>query len=112
MKAEMTVDGMDASRARLERAKQNTLVETNAQAIAETLRQLRAAPEVHRRRWVWELIQNAADARDAEKKTNKITVEVTGEAVVFKHDGAAFDEEELSHLIYHGSTKQADPTKK
>lgn len=106
------MDGINASRDRLERAKQNTLVETNAQAIAETLRQLRAAPEIHRRRWIWELIQNAADARDAEKKTNKIQIDVTGEAVVFKHDGAAFDEEELSHLIYHGSTKQADPTKR
>ncbi len=106
------VDEIGTSRDRLERAKQNTLVETNAQAIAETLRQLRAAPEIHRRRWIWELIQNAADARDAEKKTNKIQIQVTGDAVVFKHDGAAFDEEELSHLIYHGSTKQADPTKR
>lgn len=108
----MTVNRGHASHERLELAKQTTLVETNAQAIAETLRQLRAAPEIHRRRWIWELIQNAADAHDATKKTNKIEIVATDEGIVFKHDGAAFDEDELSHLIYHGSTKQADPTKR
>jgi hypothetical protein len=108
----MGPNGIKASRERLERAKQNTLVETNAQAIAETLRQLRAAPEIHRRRWIWELIQNAADACDSAKGINKVQIEAGPQKLTFRHDGAAFDEDELSHLIYHGSTKQADPTKK
>src|SRR5206468_398729 len=30
----------------------------------------------------------------------------------FRRDGAPFDDSELSHLIYHGSTKQDDETKK
>jgi hypothetical protein len=35
-------------RKKLVAAKGRTLVQTNAQAIAETLRQLRAAPDIHR----------------------------------------------------------------
>src|SRR6267378_2688563 len=105
-------DKIEASRRRLERAKNNTLVETNAQAIFETLRQLRAARDIHRRRWIWELIQNAADATDEAKGKNRIEIEISTRSLIFQHDGSPFDENELSHLIYHGSTKQADPKKK
>lgn len=98
-------------RKRLDQAKKRTLVQTNAQAIAETLRQLRAAPDIHRRRWIWELIQNAADAA-RENRRNRIRVEVGTNRVIFRHDGAPFDDSELSHLIYHGSTKQDDESKK
>jgi hypothetical protein len=106
------VEEIEAFRRKLERAKQNTLVETNAQAISETLRQLRASRNIHQRRWIWELIQNAADATDVSKGKNRIEINLSERSLVFRHDGAPFDEDELSHLIYHGSTKQADPTKK
>src|SRR5213596_2620336 len=97
---------------RLERTKAITLVETNAQAILEILRQLRALREVHRRRWIWELLQNAADATDLAKGKNKVRIDVNQHKFRFEHDGAPFDDREISHLIYHGSTKQGDPTKK
>jgi hypothetical protein len=97
---------------RLEKAKENTLVASNAQAIAENLQNLKAFPDTHRRRWIWELLQNAADASDAATAKNRVFIRVDSDKLIFSHSGAPFNSDEISHLIYHGSTKQEDESKK
>jgi len=59
---------------RLERDKKETLVETDAQAIYENLTKLREFHSENRRRWVWELLQTAADACDPEVGKNRVHI--------------------------------------
>jgi hypothetical protein len=96
----------------LEAARNETLVETNAQAIFENLRKLGAFHAVHRRRWIWELLQNAADATDATTGKNRVRINAEAEKMSFSHCGSAFSPREISHLIYHGSSKQGDDSKR
>lgn len=54
-------------------------------------------------------MQNARDA-SVDYDTNLIAcIELQDDELVFKHNGRGFTEEEIAHLIYHGSTKQEDP---
>ena len=59
-------------------------------------------------RWVWELLQNARDtSRNTDTKLIA-SVEYTDGEIVFQHNGAKFENKEVAHLIYHGSTKTED----
>ena len=89
-------------------ARLKTFAETNAQGVFGNLRDLRAASATHRRRWVWELLQNAADAASPVSGKNRVRIDLEQGKVKFRHDGAAFNSEQITHLIYHGSTKQGD----
>jgi hypothetical protein len=93
----------------LNQAKSDVLAETNAQTVLENLEKLHAHFGTHRKRWIWELLQNAADAAVG---TNNVEVTLESDAITFAHNGATFTTEEVTHLIYHGSTKQEDDTKK
>ncbi|WP_139129199.1 ATP-binding protein, partial [Paenibacillus nuruki] len=57
-----------------------------------------------RRRWIWELIQNASDCTPEGKKIN-ISVEVTEDEIHFSHDGIPFSYENLFSLITQISAK-------
>jgi hypothetical protein len=95
----------------LERDKSKALLKSNAQTIFQDLTKLRAVPEGPSR-WVWELLQNACDAVDRTRGVNRVRIEFGGGKMRFMHNGAAFTGEEVTHLIYHGSTKQEDEGKK
>lgn len=62
-------------------------------------------PEDVRKRWIWELLQNALDARG----TNDIIAEVRYNAskgeLVFLHNGHGFEADEILHLIKGGTSK-------
>ena len=62
-------------------------------------------PEDVRKRWIWELLQNALDARG----TNDIIAEVRYNAskgeLVFLHNGRGFEADEILHLIKGGTSK-------
>jgi hypothetical protein len=79
------------------------LNETVAQDIFRELKDLRANLDTHGKRWVMELIQNALDV-STEQGVN-VRIDLDGKRLVFSHNGRSFTEEELIHLIYHGSTK-------
>lgn len=61
--------------------------------------------------WVWELLQNALDAICPDKSV-KVQISWDGETLAFRHNGDAFDPNEISHLIYHGTTKYRDSKKR
>ena len=61
-----------------------------------------------RKRWIWELLQNARDARN--RNGNKLIVEVEycpDEKLVFLHNGRGFKPNEIAHLIKSGTTKNS-----
>ena len=62
-----------------------------------------------RKRWIWELLQNARDARDP--NGNKLIVEVeyrTEEKLIFLHNGRGFKPNEIAHIVKSGTTKDSD----
>ena len=80
--------------ASLDRTKDRVMVGNNAHTIFEHLKSLENDPK-NRQRWIWELMQNAQDAN-----ANSITVEFEGNEVSFSHNGLAFTEDNITHLIF------------
>lgn len=60
--------------------------------VAKRLRSLNQPTDNDRRRWVWELIQNAKDsiAGDPQRSTVNIRIEIDGDTVRFRHNGNPF----------------------
>lgn len=65
--------------------------------------------ELKRRRWIWELIQNANDCSNG--KPIDISIDVDNNSVVFSHNGSCFTYENLVDLITQISTKIKDEDK-
>lgn len=61
-----------------------------------------------RRRWIWELIQNASDCIPKDGKININISLIDEEVVEFNHDGIPFNYENLIDLITQISSKQSD----
>ena len=87
----------------LNAVKDRVLTENTAQSVLKNLQNLRSNQAHFRTRWIWELLQNARDAKAVD-----VSVRYDEDKVVFRHDGNSFTSEEVTHLIYHGSTKLED----
>ena len=87
----------------LNAVKDRVLTENTAQSVLKNLQNLRSNQAHFRTRWIWELLQNARDAKAVD-----VSVSYDEDKVVFRHDGDSFTSEEVTHLIYHGSTKIED----
>lgn len=89
--------------------------DAGANTIWSEMKKLRGkAPEEKdnmRRRWIWELVQNASDCV---KKDGKVNIEVGLEKNIlkFKHDGVPFTYENLLDLITQISSKQSSEEEK
>jgi len=81
---------------------------SSAQRLIEKLSLLRNRRDASRRRWFWELLQNASDYND------NVNVEliVDDEKVVFKHDGLPFIDTDVFNLIRPDSNKKDDNRRK
>jgi len=96
----------------------NKAHETNAaNKIIDMLVKLRKSNnDLSKRRWVWELIQNAKDAVNSTNKVNiSIIFDETIGVVEFKHNGKLFTSENLVFLIEQVSSKDrsvSDESKK
>lgn len=65
-----------------------------------------------RKRWIWELLQNASDARNP--NGDKLIIEVeyrTEEKLIFLHNGRGFKPNEIAHLVKSGTTKNSTDEK-
>ncbi|OHT14624.1 hypothetical protein TRFO_14915 [Tritrichomonas foetus] len=72
------------------------------QSASNRLRELQTPSEADKKRWVWELIQNAKDTRTSNKiKNTKVDIRVIikDNFVKFKHNGAPFQDSTLLGLI-------------
>ena len=91
-----------------DREKTRILATNTAQGVHKHLRALEAARLRVLPRWIWELLQNARDV-SAGNATLEASVEVRDDELTFCHNGRGFEPDEITHLIYYGSTKLEDP---
>lgn len=79
--------------------------------VAKRLRQLNQPSDVDRKRWVWELIQNAKDTIASDPTRNQINVriEIEGDIVRFRHDGNPFTSDARFGLLYKYSEDKENP---
>ena len=91
-------------------AKIQILASSNSQGVHKHLRILESNRERVLPRWIWELLQNARDVSDGNASLIA-SVEWRGDELTFRHNGRGFEPDEITHLIYYGSTKLelADP---
>lgn len=70
--------------------------------VEKRLRELNSPSDNDRKRWVWELIQNAKDtiAKDPNRDSIDVRIEVEGNIVRFRHNGAPFTPEARLGLLY------------
>ena len=70
--------------------------------VAKRLRDLNAPSDIDKKRWVWELIQNAKDtiALDPNRNEINVRIEIDRDTVKFKHDGAPFTAKARYGLLY------------
>ncbi len=94
-----------------EKVRHDALVENTAQAIFYEIQELEGKRLVSEQRWVWELLQNTLDARPQGRQT-QVRISWDEADLIFEHNGDAFTTKELAHLVYHGSTKYRDATKR
>lgn len=81
------------------------LIDYYVQKVEGRLRQLRSPSENDKKRWVWELLQNAKDTISALENRSAINVEVElkDDFVTFKHNGAPFTNKALNSLKWQKS---------
>ncbi|MEQ8687680.1 MAG: hypothetical protein RIE86_20410 [Imperialibacter sp.] len=79
------------------------MVENNAQTIHDHLIDLENDAR-NRKRWLWELLQNAQDQSNGNPVI--VNVSLSGDQLTFSHNGDPFTEDDIAHLIYHGSSKK------
>jgi hypothetical protein len=87
-----------------EAAKNRVIAAGNAQAVFNRLGEIENDRTANINRWAWELLQNARDAAD-KATTVSVSVAFDGTTLQFQHNGPPFRDEEIAHLIFHGSTK-------
>ncbi len=90
----------------LDQTKDKVIVENNAQTIFDHIKGLENDPK-NKQRWIWELLQNAQDTV-SDEKDDSVETEVIWDSndLSFLHNGKAFSEEDITHLIFHGSSKK------
>lgn len=91
-----------------DREKTDILASNTAQGVYKHLRALEAARLRVLPRWIWELLQNARDV-SVGNASLEASVEVRDGELAFRHNGRGFEPDEITHLIYYGSTKYEDP---
>lgn len=70
--------------------------------VEKRLRELNAPSDIDKKRWVWELIQNAKDtiALDPNRDAINVRIDIDGDTVKFRHDGAPFTAKARYGLLY------------
>ena len=98
----------------LDKIRSEAFTETIAQSVLKHLKVLESNRVSRITRWIWELLQNARDT-SINTDTNLVaSVEYKWRAedqhgeLVFQHNGPKFNVEQITRLIYHGTTKLED----
>ena len=85
--------------------KVSVLTENTAQAVFKYLTEQESNRASMHTRWIWELLQNARDASIEGESSLFVEVKYSPGELTFSHSGSGFKEEQIAHLIFHGSTK-------
>lgn len=62
-------------------------------------------PEDVRKRWIWELLQNALDSRGTDGIIAEVRYDTSAGELIFLHNGRGFEVDEILHLIKGGTSK-------
>ncbi|WP_211656235.1 sacsin N-terminal ATP-binding-like domain-containing protein [Planococcus alpniumensis] len=93
----------------------NKVLDASSNTIWEELQKIKESSETEkkiiRRRWAWELIQNASDCTPKGDKID-INIEYDENNITFGHNGLPFSYENLLDLITQISSKQSSEEKK
>ncbi|MCR8928842.1 ATP-binding protein [Priestia megaterium] len=93
----------------------NKVLDASANTIWDELKKIRESSETEkniiRRRWIWELIQNASDCTPKDKKID-IKIVYSNNKIIFSHNGLPFSYRNLLDLITQISSKQSSEEKK
>ncbi|WP_203289380.1 hypothetical protein [Metabacillus sp. cB07] len=93
----------------------NKVLDASSNTIWDELKKIKESSEIEkrtiRRRWIWELIQNASDCTPKEKKID-IKIDYSNDQIIFSHNGLPFSYENLLDLITQISSKQSSEEKK
>lgn len=93
----------------------NKVLDASSNTIWDELKKIRESSETEkktiRRRWIWELIQNASDCTPKDKKID-INIEYIKNKITFSHNGLPFSYENLLDLVTQISSKQSSKEKK
>ena len=85
--------------------KNRVLTENTAQAVFKYLTEQESNRASMHTRWIWELLQNARDASIEDDNSIIAAVKFWPGELTFSHSGSGFNQDQIGHLIYHGSTK-------
>lgn len=75
-----------------------------AQKIRNRLQQLENANDKDKRRWVWELLQNAVDAGN--KSPIDVIITIAEDCLTFQHNGGYFLPRSVTNLVHQISSKE------
>ena len=91
--------------ASLQAAANDVLHDMYVSKVGNRLNELDSPSDEDRRRWIWELIQNAKDSIAGDVLRKKVSVEliIRGDTVVFNHNGAPFNPKNRLGLLYQYS---------
>ncbi|MEX3748279.1 MULTISPECIES: sacsin N-terminal ATP-binding-like domain-containing protein [Lysinibacillus] len=91
------------------------MLDASTNVIWNEMKKIRESSEKQkkliRRRWIWELIQNASDCTPQEQEID-INVTYSGKQIIFSHNGLPFSFENLEDLITQLSSKQSSEEEK
>ena len=87
-----------------DREKTRILASNTAQGVHKHLRTLESNRSRVLPRWIWELLQNARDVSEGDASL-VASVEYRNGELTFSHNGRGFEPDEITHLVYYGSTK-------
>ncbi len=78
-----------------------------ADKVIQILDQVRDEGKKSRRRWIWELMQNAKDVKNTFGQVS-IEIELSNDNLIFRHNGDPFRIDNLTGLIQQVSSKPSD----
>ncbi|HNL05979.1 MAG TPA: hypothetical protein PKH93_00315, partial [Chitinophagales bacterium] len=83
------------------------LIDYYVQKVSARLRELRSPSDSDKKRWIWELLQNAKDciSNSTERTSVNIEIIVDDNHIIFKHNGEPFSPKALNSLIWQKSGK-------
>lgn len=85
------------------------LIEYYVQKVSGRLRQLVSPNEKDKKRWIWELLQNAKDCvANSDNPNVDIILELYDEKIIFSHNGRPFSPKALNSLIWQKSGDKRD----
>lgn len=103
---------------RFQDEERNAFVKSIADKLYQGIKKIIDADENEKRRWIWELLQNAKDVRNTVGNGKvSIQIELTENELLFKHNGHPFQLSHLTGLLQqvsskYGSEKDDDVTGK